>query len=92
MTGESDPVKKDILSHCIEKRNQLVSEGARVINYEVYKIQNTAGRHDVSSPVLMSGTRVFYFNFISFRFYQEWEKWLFLLSEMLHVLEKSLLC
>ena len=38
MTGESDPVKKDILSHCIEKRNQLVSEGARVINYEVYKI------------------------------------------------------
>lgn len=48
MTGETDPVKKNILSFCIEKRNQLIEEGAR----------NTAGHHDVPSPILMSGTRI----------------------------------
>ena len=48
MTGETDPIKKNILSACIEKRNHLIEEGAR----------NKAGRHDVPSPILMSGTRV----------------------------------
>lgn len=48
MTGETDPIKKNILSFCIEKRNNLIEEGAR----------NTAGRHDVPTPILMSGTRI----------------------------------
>ncbi|CAD8078964.1 unnamed protein product [Paramecium primaurelia] len=48
MTGETDPIKKNVLSECINKRNQLKEEGA----------QNTAGHHDVPSPIMMSGTRV----------------------------------
>ena len=44
MTGETDPIKKNILSICIEKRNQTDSV--------------TAGHHDVPSPIMMSGTRV----------------------------------
>ena len=48
MTGETDPIKKNILSACIEKRNQLLEYGKR----------STAGRHDVPSPILMSGTRI----------------------------------
>lgn len=48
MTGETDPVKKNILDVCIKKRNQLIDEGLR----------NTSGVHDVPSPILMSGTRV----------------------------------
>ena len=60
MTGETDPIKKNILQACIEKRNQLIEDGARVINKYIYIIlqQNTAGRHDVPSPIMMSGTRV----------------------------------
>jgi len=48
MTGETDPVKKNIISYCIDKRNSIIEEGAK----------NTAGRHEVPSPILMSGTRV----------------------------------
>ena len=48
MTGESDPVKKNILSACLDKRNQMKEEGE----------SNTAEKHDVPSPLLMSGTRV----------------------------------
>lgn len=32
MTGETDPIKKDILAHCIEKRNLLISEGTKVMS------------------------------------------------------------
>lgn len=28
MTGETDPIKKNVLSVCLEKRNQLKEEGA----------------------------------------------------------------
>lgn len=48
MTGETDPVKKALLPQCIAKRNQIIEEGSK----------NTAGRHDVPSPVIMSGTRI----------------------------------
>lgn len=61
MTGETDPIKKNVLQVCIEKRNQLIEEGARVLNIYIYIYflqQNTAGRHDVPSPIMMSGTRV----------------------------------
>lgn len=37
MTGETDPIKKNLLSVCIEKRNQIIEAGEK----------NTAGRHDV---------------------------------------------
>ena len=48
MTGETDPVKKNTLTNCVERRDQLINDGCR----------NTAQRHDVPSCVLMSGTRV----------------------------------
>lgn len=48
MTGETDPVKKNVLSECIEKRNQIIAEGGK----------DAAGAHDVPSPILMSGTRI----------------------------------
>ena len=32
MTGETDPVKKNILSYCIEKRNSIIEEGAKVFS------------------------------------------------------------
>lgn len=36
MTGETDPVKKNLLSHCIERRNQIIEEGGRVYLYQIY--------------------------------------------------------
>ena len=48
MTGETDPVMKNTISHCIEKRNQLIAEGGK----------ESAGSHDIPSPILMSGTRI----------------------------------
>ena len=48
MTGETDPIKKNVLSECIEKRNQIIAEGGK----------DSAGAHDVPSPILMSGTRI----------------------------------
>ena len=44
MTGETDPIKKNLLAYCIAKRNQTDS--------------TTAGHHEVPSPIMMSGTRV----------------------------------
>jgi P-type Ca2+ transporter type 2B len=49
MTGEIEPIKKNIISECIKKRDQIMAEGGK----------NTATSHDVPSPILMSGTRVF---------------------------------
>ena len=43
-----DPVKKKILSEAIEKRDKIINEGGK----------NNAGRHDVPSAVIMSGTRI----------------------------------
>jgi len=48
MTGETDPLKKDTLDICIEKRNQIIADGGK----------NSSGHHDVPSPILMSGTKV----------------------------------
>jgi len=36
MTGETDPIKKNVLSACIEKRNQLREEGAAVFYILIY--------------------------------------------------------
>lgn len=36
MTGETDPIKKNVLSACVEKRNQLREEGAAVFIYILY--------------------------------------------------------
>lgn len=50
MTGETEPIKKNVLAECIKKRDQILEEGAK----------NTIGNHDVYSPILLSGTRVIY--------------------------------
>ena len=54
MTGEIEPIKKNIISECIKKRDQIMAEGGK----------NTATSHDVPSPILMSGTRVIPFYII----------------------------
>ena len=48
MTGDIEPIKKNIIADCIRKRDQIMAEGGK----------NTASSHDVPSPILMSGTRV----------------------------------
>ena len=48
MTGETEPVKKVDLDHCILKRNQIIAEGNK----------NNANPHDVPTPILLSGTKV----------------------------------
>jgi len=48
MTGESEPVAKATLGQCVSKKNELESQGDR----------NTSDKHEVPSPVLMSGTKV----------------------------------
>ncbi|EAS05962.2 calcium-translocating P-type ATPase, PMCA-type protein (macronuclear) [Tetrahymena thermophila SB210] len=48
MTGETDPIKKQVLKECIQIRNQIINSGEK----------NTSSRHEVPSVVIMSGTRV----------------------------------
>lgn len=48
MTGESDPVVKNNLTHCIAKKAEIESAGGK----------NTADRHEVPSPIMLSGTKV----------------------------------
>ncbi|KAL4476839.1 hypothetical protein ABPG72_010676 [Tetrahymena utriculariae] len=48
MTGETDPIKKQVLKDCIQIRNQIINSGEK----------NTSSRHEVPSVVIMSGTRV----------------------------------
>mmetsp|Transcript_20080 Transcript_20080/g.17184 ORF Transcript_20080/g.17184 Transcript_20080/m.17184 type:complete len:475 (+) Transcript_20080:571-1995(+) len=48
MTGEPDHIKKRLYNECLEKRDQIMNEGSK----------NNAGRHDVPSPILLSGTQV----------------------------------
>lgn len=50
MTGETNPIKKKILRQCLEERNRIINQGGK----------NKAQTHDVSSPILLSGTRVFF--------------------------------
>lgn len=48
MTGETNPIKKKPLRQCIEEKNRIINDGEK----------NKAGAHDVSSPILLSGTKV----------------------------------
>lgn len=45
MTGETLPIKKDVLAKCIALRDQMIAE-------------NNKEQHELSSPILMSGSRV----------------------------------
>lgn len=48
MTGESDVLHKEPIEVCIKKRDNVIAEGNI----------NTAGHHEVPSPVLLSGTNI----------------------------------
>lgn len=48
MTGETLPIKKDIMIKCINNRNTIIAEGGK----------EQASTHDVSSPIMMSGSSV----------------------------------
>lgn len=48
MTGESDPVKKNILKSCLKKKEHIDSNGEK----------NIATKHTIPSPILMSGTKI----------------------------------
>ena len=48
MTGETDPIKKRVYKECIAKRDHIIAEGGK----------NSAGHHDVYSPICLSGTQV----------------------------------
>lgn len=48
MTGESDPVKKEVLGHCVAKMKEVL------FNCE----KNEVGKHGVPSNIIMSGTRI----------------------------------
>ena len=58
MTGETNPIKKKVLRNCIEERNKIVNQGGK----------NKAQTRDVSSPILLSGTRVTFFFMIYHKF------------------------
>lgn len=47
MTGETDPIKKNTIDLCIHERDKIIAENSK----------NTAGKHDVPSPLIMSGTK-----------------------------------
>jgi magnesium-transporting ATPase (P-type) len=48
MTGEADPIHKHILKFCIRKKQDLERNAEK----------NAEDKHEVPSPILMSGTRV----------------------------------
>jgi P-type E1-E2 ATPase len=48
MTGETDPVHKNVIEKCLKKQEEIVH------NCE----KNVSGKHDVPSPIMMSGTRI----------------------------------
>lgn len=48
MTGEPDPIKKEIMLKCVHQRNTIIAEGGK----------QYASAHEVASPIVMSGTRV----------------------------------
>lgn len=47
MTGETDPIKKNVIDVCIHDRDKIIADNCK----------NTAGKHDVPSPLIMSGTK-----------------------------------
>jgi magnesium-transporting ATPase (P-type) len=48
MTGETEPMKKDIIQKCIHFRNTIIADGGK----------KHASAHEVPSPIMLSGTRV----------------------------------
>lgn len=48
MTGEADPIKKLTLRDCVVKQSEVEESGEK----------NLADRHEIPTPVLMSGTKV----------------------------------
>ena len=48
MTGETEPIKKMVLKDCIAKQEELEKNGEK----------NLVERHEVPSPIIMSGTKV----------------------------------
>jgi len=48
MTGETEPLKKFPLQKCIQKREEIISEG----------LKEKSSYHAVPSPILLSGSRV----------------------------------
>jgi magnesium-transporting ATPase (P-type) len=48
MTGETEPMKKDIILKCVHFRNTIIADGGK----------KYASAHEVPSPILLSGTRV----------------------------------
>lgn len=48
MTGEIDPIKKSLLKDCIARQQEIEANGEK----------NLADRHEVPSPIVMSGTKI----------------------------------
>jgi P-type E1-E2 ATPase len=48
MTGETDPIRKMVLKDCIARQEEVEKNGEK----------NLADRHEVPSPIVMSGTKV----------------------------------
>ena len=48
MTGETDPIKKNVFDFCLAKRNLIIDAGDKM----------NSGKHDVPSPILFSGTSI----------------------------------
>lgn len=48
MTGETEPVHKNILKNCLKKKEEIEKNGEK----------NVADKHEVPSPILMSGTKI----------------------------------
>ena len=48
MTGETDPIKKMVLKECIAKQEEVEKNGEK----------NIADRHEIPSPIVMSGTKI----------------------------------
>jgi len=48
MTGETDPIKKANLAECLARRDEIIAEGNK----------NSAGKHEVPSPIILAGTKI----------------------------------
>ena len=48
MTGETDPINKNVFKHCLRKKQHLEQSGEK----------NLADKHEVPSPIVMSGTKI----------------------------------
>jgi len=48
MTGEPDPMLKNTLASCLQKKYEVDSSGLR----------NESDKHEIPSPIMLSGTKV----------------------------------